>query len=162
MNTTLSRAVALTIAAGQMPAANTWFWSGDGKADTVGGTSGAGVKGIEGHKADLAIVDLRVTNWNALASILFRAQVKGVFGQWVDIDPPIVGNSALAGARFLTAASSKISILSGVGTTDGVRLVVPIDKARAFRFGFTAGDAGASGTFAMTAGFELVTRSLYS
>lgn len=162
MNKPLKAATALTIAANAMPAANTWFWSGDGSSDHTGGTSGAGVKGIEGHKADVALVDLLVTDWASVLSILFRAQVKGTFGSWVDIDPPILLDSAAAGARFVTAGSNKVAIASGLGTSTGVRLVVPINGAKAFRFGFTPGDANTRTSFAMTAGFELVAHGLYS
>lgn len=162
MNKPLKAAVALTIGAGDMPAAGTYWWSGNGTTDLLGGTSGAGVKGIEGHKADRALVDLLVTGWDGITSILFRAQVKGVFGQWVDIDPPIMLDSASGGARVVTATSSKVSIASSLGTTDGVRLVVPVHNPRAFRFGFTPGNAGTRGSFAMTAGFELVSSTLSS
>jgi hypothetical protein len=147
-----------------MPVPGTWFWSGDGSSDTVGGLAGTGISSIVGHKADLALVDLLVTNWNGLSTIEFRAQVKNnTFDstKWLEIDPAISLDSAISGGRWVSATGGRVTISKNVGTTTGIRLVVPIGPADAFRFGFACGDFGTRDVFAMTAGFELVSR-LYS
>lgn len=157
----LQRALALTITAGNMPNQGTWWWSGNGTTDTVGGTSGAGIISIGGQKADEAVVTLSVTAFNALTKIEFRAQVKDSFGAWADVDPPLLLDGPSTALRFLQVSSGVVSILAAA-QGQVVRIRIPIPGATAFRFGVTPGDGNAKATAAMTAGFELIAKQLYS
>ena len=126
----IKRAQALKIVAGGMPVQDTFWWSGDGATDTVGSTSGAGVDRFGSQFVDDAVVDLLVTSFDGLTAIQFRAQAKGAFGQWAEIDPPIVLEGPSSALRFVAVGSGKVTILSAAVNV-GVRIRVPVNASKA-------------------------------
>jgi hypothetical protein len=161
MNVPFKTIRTLNIAAGQMPAQGTVWWSGAGAAD-VGGTTGneTGIISIGGHKADEAIVVVKAAAFDGQASLLFRAQQKDAAAGWEDIDPPLVLVAPATALRYLDVSAGVAVLAAAAGRA--VQIRVPLSGDGAFRFGLECSGAGARATVAVQGWVRLVARHLYS